>query len=63
MLTLLLNHQLYLVPLNPSKPTPSALDGASTPFRVLDVGCGTGLWAMDFAEAWPNAEVNGIGKH
>jgi trans-aconitate methyltransferase len=28
--------------------------------RVLDVGCGTGLWAVDFAEEHPSATVLGI---
>ena len=49
MLTLLLDRRLYLAPLNPSKIQ-----------RVLDVGCGTGIWAIDFADANPSAEVTGI---
>ncbi|KAF2872768.1 S-adenosyl-L-methionine-dependent methyltransferase [Massariosphaeria phaeospora] len=28
--------------------------------RVLDVGTGTGIWAMDFADAFPSAEVIGF---
>lgn len=28
--------------------------------RVLDLGCGTGIWAMDFADEYPSAEVLGI---
>lgn len=28
--------------------------------RVLDVGCGTGLWAIDFADKHPKAEVLGV---
>ncbi|RDW85977.1 S-adenosyl-L-methionine-dependent methyltransferase-10 [Coleophoma crateriformis] len=28
--------------------------------RVLDLGCGTGLWAMEFAEEHPSAEVLGV---
>ncbi|KAM3076594.1 hypothetical protein ACMFMG_007400 [Clarireedia jacksonii] len=28
--------------------------------RVLDVGCGTGIWVADFADEWPQAEVLGI---
>lgn len=27
--------------------------------KVLDVGCGTGIWAMDFADEFPDAEVIG----
>ncbi|CAI4213998.1 unnamed protein product [Parascedosporium putredinis] len=30
------------------------------PQHVLDVGCGTGAWAMDFADANPSAEVIGL---
>jgi ubiquinone/menaquinone biosynthesis C-methylase UbiE len=30
------------------------------PFRILDVGCGTGLFAARIREALPNAEVVGI---
>ncbi|KDN68531.1 putative UMTA [Colletotrichum sublineola] len=29
------------------------------PQRVLDVGTGTGIWAIDFADQFPNAEVIG----
>ncbi|KZL79640.1 methyltransferase domain-containing protein, partial [Colletotrichum incanum] len=29
------------------------------PQRVLDVGTGTGIWAIDFADQYPNAEVIG----
>ncbi|KAH7128856.1 S-adenosyl-L-methionine-dependent methyltransferase [Dactylonectria macrodidyma] len=28
--------------------------------RVLDVGTGTGIWAMDYADEHPNAEVTGV---
>ncbi|KEZ46526.1 hypothetical protein SAPIO_CDS0313 [Scedosporium apiospermum] len=30
------------------------------PQRVLDIGCGTGAWAIDFADENPSAEVIGI---
>ncbi|KAJ4250119.1 hypothetical protein NW762_011929 [Fusarium torreyae] len=29
------------------------------PQRVLDLGTGTGIWAMDFADQYPSAEVTG----
>lgn len=28
--------------------------------KVLDVGCGTGIWAIDFADLFPSAEVIGV---
>lgn len=49
MLTLLLDSKLYLVPLDVTKCR-----------KVLDVGCGTGIWAMDFADSHPNSEVIGV---
>ncbi|KAL8932376.1 MAG: hypothetical protein Q9211_006347 [Gyalolechia sp. 1 TL-2023] len=30
------------------------------PRRALDIGCGTGTWALDFAEAYPSTEIKGI---
>jgi ubiquinone/menaquinone biosynthesis C-methylase UbiE len=36
--TLVLDNKLYRAPI------------ASNPQRVLDLGTGTGIWAMDFAE-------------
>ncbi|KAI1275442.1 S-adenosyl-L-methionine-dependent methyltransferase [Xylaria sp. FL0933] len=47
LLTLLLDNKLYLAPI---------ADGA---IKVLDIGCGTGIWAIDFADAHPEAEVVG----
>ncbi|OJD29113.1 methyltransferase [Diplodia corticola] len=30
------------------------------PQRIVDLGCGTGIWAMDVADAYPSADVLGI---
>jgi len=32
----------------------------NNPHGILDVGTGTGIWAMDAADAWPEAEVVGL---
>lgn len=45
---LLLGGKLHLAPIG------------ETPQRVLDLGTGTGIWAMDFADEYPSAEVLGI---
>ncbi|KAK0643879.1 S-adenosyl-L-methionine-dependent methyltransferase [Cercophora newfieldiana] len=47
LLTLGLGGKLYLAPIE--KPT-----------KVLDVGTGTGIWAIDFADEFPDAEATGI---
>ncbi|KAI8665322.1 hypothetical protein NCS56_00967900 [Fusarium sp. Ph1] len=47
-LTLLLNDDLFLAPLKADKLQ-----------NVLDVGTGTGIWAIEFADRYPNAEVTG----
>lgn len=46
-ITRLLNDQLYKAPIG-------------TPSKVLDVGTGTGIWAIDMADAFPSAEVIGF---
>ncbi|KAH7176939.1 S-adenosyl-L-methionine-dependent methyltransferase [Dactylonectria macrodidyma] len=46
-LTLLLKGKLYLPPLKPNIE------------KVLDIGTGTGIWAIDFADEFPGAQVIG----
>lgn len=43
---ILLDGKLHLAPLPEDKP-----------IRILDVGTGTGIWAMDMGDKYPNAEV------
>ena len=31
-----------------------------TPHRVLDVGAGSGIWCIDFADIYPSAEIIGV---
>ncbi|KAH8648895.1 methyltransferase family protein [Tricladium varicosporioides] len=47
MLTLMLDGKLFLAPIG------------SNPQKVLDVGTGTGIWAIDFADQFPSSEVIG----
>ncbi|KAG6080763.1 hypothetical protein E4U16_008155 [Claviceps sp. LM84 group G4] len=47
-LTILLDDQLFLAPLEKDKI-----------HRVLDVGTGSGIWAIEFADRFPNASVIG----
>lgn len=46
-LTILLDNKLFLAPISPYVQT------------VLDVGTGSGIWAIDFADAYPSAQVVG----
>ncbi|KAF9872897.1 methyltransferase domain-containing protein [Colletotrichum karsti] len=47
-MTLFLGDKLFLAPIGDS------------PQNVLDLGTGTGIWAIDFADEFPSAEVVGI---
>ncbi|KAM0321803.1 hypothetical protein ACHAQA_009900 [Verticillium albo-atrum] len=46
--TMSIDGKLHLAPLNKSSSN-----------KVLDVGTGTGIWAIDFADEYPNSEVIG----
>jgi hypothetical protein len=48
--TLTLDGRLHLAPIE-------------NPQRVLDVGTGTGLWALEYAERYPSAIVIGTGRY
>ncbi|KAF2241609.1 S-adenosyl-L-methionine-dependent methyltransferase [Trematosphaeria pertusa] len=47
MFLIMLHNKLHLAPIEP-------------PQRVLDLGCGTGIWCIDIADEHPAAEVTGI---
>ncbi|CRK37333.1 Secondary metabolism regulator LAE1 like protein [Verticillium longisporum] len=47
MLLMAMDNRLHVAPIS------------GTPQRVLDVGTGTGIWAIDFADQYPSAEVIG----
>ncbi|KAH8895763.1 S-adenosyl-L-methionine-dependent methyltransferase [Thozetella sp. PMI_491] len=47
---LTLDNKLYICPAGQDRPIK----------RVLDAGCGTGIWTLDFADEHPDAEVIGI---
>ncbi|KJZ78555.1 hypothetical protein HIM_01946 [Hirsutella minnesotensis 3608] len=44
----LLDKQRFSAPIDPN------------PQRILDLGCGTGIWAVDMADDFPSAEVVGV---
>ncbi|KAH0442716.1 methyltransferase domain-containing protein [Colletotrichum camelliae] len=49
-LTELFNGRLHFAPINEE----------STPRRILDVGTGTGAWAMDMGDSYPEARIIGV---
>lgn len=56
---LLLQGMLYSAPLKIPRPgEKTELGGAD--FRILDLGCGTGIWAIDIADEFPRASVFGV---
>ncbi|KAK3331573.1 methyltransferase [Cercophora scortea] len=55
---LMLRGALFTAPLTilPAGENP----GPDGDFRILDLGCGTGIWAIDMADEYPGATVSGI---
>lgn len=45
-----LGGRLHICPLNPEKGH----------LKVLDIGTGTGVWAIEFGETYPSTEVLGV---
>ncbi|KAJ3547261.1 hypothetical protein NM208_g1611 [Fusarium decemcellulare] len=52
-----LQDNLYLITLDGKR---AVNPGAETAKRVLDMGTGTGIWALEFADEHPEAEVIGV---
>ncbi|KAE9581907.1 hypothetical protein CGMCC3_g2111 [Colletotrichum fructicola] len=55
-----LQHELFFLSLNDRLGLAPPNDEGSKVKRVLDVGTGTGLWAIDFGDLHPEAEVIGV---
>nr|XP_036580267.1 methyltransferase domain-containing protein [Colletotrichum truncatum]KAF6788100.1 methyltransferase domain-containing protein [Colletotrichum truncatum] len=55
-----MQHHLFLLTFNNRLGTAPPNDPGAKVGRVLDVGTGTGIWAMDFGDEHPEAEVYGI---
>ncbi|KAM3413477.1 hypothetical protein BST61_g11599 [Cercospora zeina] len=36
------------------------LPSASHPIRILDIGCGSGIWCLEMADKYPNAQITGM---
>jgi tRNA G46 methylase TrmB len=52
-------HKLFLVARREQLHSARLVANYENP-RILDLGCGTGIWAIDMADKYPNAEVVGI---
>ncbi|KAK2765305.1 methyltransferase domain-containing protein [Colletotrichum kahawae] len=54
-----LAHQIWLLTINDRLGIAPPCDKGSTVGRVLDIGTGSGIWAIDFGDEHPEAEVLG----
>ncbi|KAL0941220.1 uncharacterized protein CTRU02_203983 [Colletotrichum truncatum] len=55
-----IQHNMFIVTFDGSLGTAPPNDPDAKVGRVLDVGTGTGIWALDFGEEHPDAEVIGV---
>ncbi|KAK2730844.1 methyltransferase domain-containing protein [Colletotrichum kahawae] len=55
-----IQHNMWLLTFDNRLGTAPPNDPNSKVGRVLDVGTGTGIWAMEFGEEHPNAEILGV---
>jgi trans-aconitate methyltransferase len=53
-------HKIFEVARRGSLHQAPIYDTAQDPARILDLGCGTGIWAIDIADRYTNAEVVGL---
>jgi tRNA G46 methylase TrmB len=61
-----LQHQMVCLTFNGLYPAPAEVERVLAPRmdgprpKVLDVGTGSGIWAIEMAEQFPHADVTGI---